>query len=200
MGCVNQSIQWAKHLLCKQALCRSWHIPVFSSMHQSIGSKVCETSLCTRRCKVCKAFWQGSSLLYSQSPKLVKYQPYSTSIPHIKNLNRVKAASTELHGFQYASLRGLVKSPAVSQEDDIAVIQHINSVALLASFLCFVRKKTAGKILTYSTCFQICRGICRSYKPYYTGNLFFKILIFSILYRKIISQDLLHQRKRTLLI
>lgn len=72
----------------------------------------------------------------------------STSISPIKRLSRVEAASPELCGFQAATLGGPVKSPAVSQEEDIAVIQHVNSEAMLVSFLQSV-KRTTGKILNY---------------------------------------------------
>lgn len=151
---LNQSIWWVKHLLCRLALCGSWHTPPFlqyASAHSPCGlrDEPCTSPHATDRssadagggARLAEAFWQGPSLLYSQSPKLVEYLSYSTSIPHIKSLNRVKAASTQLHGFQDARLGGLVKSLAVSQEEDIAVIQHVNSEALLASFLRFVKKQ-----------------------------------------------------------
>lgn len=154
MVCLNQSIWWVKHRLCRLALCGSWHTPPFlqhALAHSPCGlrDEPCASPHTTDRssadagggARFAEAFWQGPSLLYSQSPKLVEYLSYSTSIPHIKSLNRVKAASTQLHGFQDARLGGLVKSLAVSQEEDIAVIQHVNSEALLASFLRFVKKQ-----------------------------------------------------------
>lgn len=154
MVCLNQSIWWVKHPLCKLALCGSWHTPLFlqyALAHSpcSLRDEPCTSPYTTDRssadarggARLAEAFWQGPSLLYAQSPKLVEYLSYSTSIPHIKSLNRVKAASTELHGFQAARLGGLVKSLAVSQEEDIAVIQHVNSEALLASFLQFVKQQ-----------------------------------------------------------
>lgn len=152
--CLNQSIWWVKHRLCRLALCGSWHTPPFlqhALAHSPCGlrDEPCASPHTTDRssadagggARFAEAFWQGPSLLYSQSPKLVEYLSYSTSIPHIKSLNRVKAASRQLHGFQDARLGGLVKSLAVSQEEDIAVIQHVNSEALLASFLRFVKKQ-----------------------------------------------------------
>lgn len=78
-----------------------------------------------------KPFWQGPSLLYSQSPKVAEYPSSGIRIPHVKGLNGVNAASTELCGFQGASWGGLVKSLAVSQEKDKAITQHVNSEALL---------------------------------------------------------------------
>ena len=152
--CLNQSVWWAKYLLCKLALCRTWHTPhvlQYASVHSPWGlrDEPCISPYTTDHSSVdarggarfAKAFWQGPSLEYSQSPKSVEYQSDSTSTPHIKSLNRVKAAFTELRGFQGASLGGLVKSLAVSREEDIAVIQHANSEALQASFLRFVKKQ-----------------------------------------------------------
>lgn len=57
----------------------------------------------------------------------MEYQSHSTSIPHVNSLNRVKGASIELRGFQDVSLGGLVESLVVSQEEDIAIIQNVNS-------------------------------------------------------------------------
>lgn len=158
--CLNQSIWWVKHRLCRLALCGSWHTPPFlqhALAHSPCGlrDEPCASPHTTDRssadagggARFAEAFWQGPSLLYSQSPKLVEYLSYSTSIPHIKSLNSQSSLHTA------AWLPGCTLGRAGQVPGCFSRRGHSsNSACKFWSFagkFSTVCEKTTGKILNY---------------------------------------------------